>query len=82
MTQSQWTAEVQKMQRSYGAPLDADEIKMIGIYLATVYGDAEVENPGAKGVKIETVPVDSSTVLMARMGANGGQAVRIVPAKQ
>jgi len=40
MSQAQWTAEVQKMQRSYGAPLDADEIKLIGIYLATVYGDA------------------------------------------
>jgi hypothetical protein len=40
MSQTQWTAEVQKMQRSYGAPLDADEIKLIGIYLATVYGDA------------------------------------------
>ena len=40
MSQAQWTAEVQKMQRSYGAPLDADEIKLIGIYLASVYGDA------------------------------------------
>jgi hypothetical protein len=40
MSQSQWTAEVQKMQRSYGAPLDADEIRLVGIYLATVYGDA------------------------------------------
>lgn len=40
MTQAQWTAEAQKMQRSYGAPLDADEIRLVGIYLATVYGDA------------------------------------------
>jgi hypothetical protein len=40
MSQAQWTAEVQKMQRSYGAPLDADEIRLVGIYLATVYGDA------------------------------------------
>lgn len=44
MTQAQWTAEVQKMQRSYGAPIDADEIKLIGIYLATVYGDASSVN--------------------------------------
>src|SRR5262249_34929776 len=29
MSQAQWTAEVQKMQRSYGALLDADEIKLI-----------------------------------------------------
>lgn len=40
MSQVQWTAEAQKMQRSYGAPLDADEIRLVGIYLATVYGDA------------------------------------------
>jgi len=40
MSQTQWTAEVQKMQRSYGAPLDADEIRLVGIYLATVYGAA------------------------------------------
>ena len=40
MSQAQWTAEVQKMQRSYGAPLDANEIKLVGIYLATVYGDS------------------------------------------
>ncbi|HEY6922386.1 MAG TPA: hypothetical protein VI653_02875 [Steroidobacteraceae bacterium] len=40
LSQAQWTAEAQKMQRSYGAPLDAEEIKLVGIYLATVYGDA------------------------------------------
>jgi hypothetical protein len=40
MTQAQWTAEAQKMQRSYGAPLDAEEIRLVGIYLATIYGDA------------------------------------------
>lgn len=45
MTQAQWTAEAQKMQRSYGAPLDADEIKLVGIYLATVYGDASSVSP-------------------------------------
>ena len=46
MTQAQWTAEAQKMQRSYGAPLDADEIKLVGIYLATVYGDASSVSTG------------------------------------
>jgi hypothetical protein len=40
MSQAQWTAEALKMQRSYGAPLDANEIKLVGIYLATIYGDA------------------------------------------
>jgi hypothetical protein len=45
MTQAQWTAEAQKMQRAYGAPLDADEIRLVGIYLATVYGDASSVSP-------------------------------------
>ena len=45
MTQAQWTAEAQKMQRAYGAPLDADEIRLVGIYLATVYGDASSVKP-------------------------------------
>jgi cytochrome c len=40
MTRAQWTAEAQKMQRSYGAPLDLEEIRLVGIYLATIYGDA------------------------------------------
>ncbi len=46
MSQAQWTAEAQKMQRSYGAPLDADEIRLVGIYLATVYGDASTVSAG------------------------------------
>jgi hypothetical protein len=46
MSQAQWTAEVQKMQRSYGAPIDPDEIRLIGIYLATVYGDASSVSAG------------------------------------
>lgn len=40
MTLAQWTAEMVKMQRAYGAPLDEAEIKLLAIYLATIYGDA------------------------------------------
>ncbi len=40
MTLTQWTAEVQKMQHAYGAPIDASEIKLLGVYLTVVYGDA------------------------------------------
>lgn len=40
-TQAQWTAEAKKMQHSYGAPLDAQEIKSIGAYLAVAYGSAK-----------------------------------------
>ena len=32
--QRQWTAEMKKMQHSYGAPLSEDEIKLIGAYLS------------------------------------------------
>ena len=40
MSLAQWTAEVAKMQGTYGAPINADEIKLVGIYLAATYGDA------------------------------------------
>ncbi|MFT5711599.1 MAG: cytochrome c551/c552 [Halioglobus sp.] len=38
--QRQWTAEMKKMQHSYGAPLSEDEIKLIGAYLSVEYGSA------------------------------------------
>lgn len=40
MTQAQWTAEMLKMRQAYGAPLDDDEVKMLGAYLAVAYGSA------------------------------------------
>jgi cytochrome c551/c552 len=40
MTKTQWTAEMQKMQHVYGAPIDDTEIKLLGIYLTATYGDA------------------------------------------
>ena len=41
MNQDQWTAEVAKMKRAYGAWLSEAEIKSIGAYLAVVYGTAK-----------------------------------------
>lgn len=49
-------------------------------YLATVYADQDPDRADSKAVKIEQVAVASTTVLKARMGGNGGQAMRIVPA--
>jgi len=49
-------------------------------YVATLYGDRDPDDPTSKAVKIETISVDRTTVLKARVPANGGQAVRIVPA--
>jgi cytochrome c551/c552 len=44
MSQAQWTAEMTKMQHSYGAPINEDEIKLIGAYLAVAYGSANKED--------------------------------------
>jgi cytochrome c551/c552 len=41
MNQTQWTAEVAKMQHAFGAPISDDEVKQIGAYLAVVYGTAK-----------------------------------------
>lgn len=41
MTLEQWTDEMTKMQHSYGAPIDAQEIGSIAAYLAVSYGSAE-----------------------------------------
>ncbi|MEO8520765.1 MAG: c-type cytochrome [Acidobacteriota bacterium] len=40
MTQAQWTAEMTKMRQAYGAPLDDQDIKSLGAYLAVAYGSA------------------------------------------
>ncbi len=45
MTLAQWTAEVLKMQRAYGAPIEESEIKLLGIYLTCAYGDATTLPP-------------------------------------
>jgi alpha-glucosidase len=49
-------------------------------YVATIYSDQQVNNPDSKAVKVKARAVDHTTVLKACMPANGGQAVRIVPA--
>lgn len=41
MSLEQWTAEMTKMQHSYGAPIDEHEIKSIAAYLAVAYGSAK-----------------------------------------
>ncbi|MFK7829049.1 MAG: c-type cytochrome [Congregibacter sp.] len=41
MSLDQWTGEMQKMQHSYGAPIDDEDIKLIGAYLAVEYGSAK-----------------------------------------
>jgi hypothetical protein len=40
----------------------------------------DTNNPASKAVQVERQTVDRTTVLAARMSANGGQAMRLVPA--
>ena len=42
MNLMQWTKEVTKMQHAYGAPITDDDIKVIGQYLATTYGNEKL----------------------------------------
>lgn len=51
MNQAQWTAEVAKMQGTYGAPITATDIKLVGIYLAATYGDASTVAPADLALK-------------------------------
>lgn len=44
MNLEQWTAEMTKMQHSYGAPIDEQEIKSIAAYLAVTYGSAKASD--------------------------------------
>ena len=74
MTQSQWTAEVSKMQHSYGAPISDTEVIEIGKYLSVAYGGAK---PDAGAVTMAQVPpVSASSArdapsLLARNGCLG-----------
>ncbi|MFK8043065.1 c-type cytochrome [Congregibacter sp.] len=45
MSLEQWTAEMKKMQHSYGAPISPEEIEQIGAYLAVAYGSADIDDP-------------------------------------
>jgi alpha-glucosidase len=48
-------------------------------YAATVYSDRNPDDPKSKEVKVETLTVDSMTVLKVDVPANGGYALWIVP---
>jgi alpha-glucosidase len=49
-------------------------------YVAELHSDGDPDDPVSKAVKVETMAVDRTTVLKARIPVNGGLAVRIVPA--
>jgi cytochrome c len=60
MTKAQWTAEMQKMQHVYGAPIEDNEINLLGIYLAATYGDASSVTAEDRALAAPTA--DSNTV--------------------
>ncbi|MBK9664891.1 MAG: cytochrome C552 [Gammaproteobacteria bacterium] len=67
MNQAQWTAEMLKMQHSYGAPIDEDETRLIGAYLAVSYGsadkdDASVVALSALAQKAEPAPGEAGEI--------------------
>lgn len=75
MNQSQWTAEMAKMQHSYGAPISEDEIKLIGAYLAVSYGSASEDDASVvalsesvrqpKSVADDDVEIDVQALLVS-----------------
>lgn len=48
-------------------------------YQATVYRDAQPEDPASKAVQIDERPVDRSTVLTVDIPVHGGAAIRLEP---
>ena len=56
MNQAQWTAEMAKMQHAYGAPINDDEVKQIGAYLAVAYGSAKMTDASVLAVSATMPP--------------------------
>jgi cytochrome c551/c552 len=86
MTLTQWTAEMKKMQHSYGAPIDDNEIQLLAIYLADVYGDASTVSANDRLLKVSstspsspagaTAASESAQTLLAGNGCLGCHALR------
>jgi hypothetical protein len=49
-TEAHRTAEMGKMQHTYGAPIDDTEVRLLGIYLAATYGDASTVTAGDRAL--------------------------------
>jgi cytochrome c551/c552 len=75
MTKTQWTAEVTKMQHTYGAPIDASEIMLLGVYLASTYGDAATVSATERAMTLSTT--DTAVKPMEAIGASAPAAVDV-----
>lgn len=65
MSLTQWTAEMTKMQHSYGAPIDETEIKLLGIYLTSAYGDATTVTPADAALSLPAPAMTASAIAAA-----------------
>lgn len=63
MNLEQWTAEMEKMQHSYGAPIDEQEIKSIAAYLAVAYGSAKDSDAAVIKVSVPTALPNATTAI-------------------
>ncbi len=74
LDQAHWTAEMVKMQHSYGAPLDQDEIALIGAYLAVAYGSATASDTSVTSL---TASWEAAQLARDSKPAGGGDAVDV-----
>lgn len=72
MNLEKWTAEVAKMQRAFGAPLNDAEIKSIGAYLAVAYGSAQETDEAVILASVAPMPEQAAVDdVQALLNANG-----------
>lgn len=77
MTQAQWTAEMTKMRQAYGAPLDDQDIRSLGAYLAVAYGSASATDASVIEASGPTTPATGAAStgpgidVQAVLNANG-----------
>lgn len=72
MTVTQWTGEMTKMQHLYGAPIDDQEIKLLGVYLAATYGDAKSVTAADRALTATAPAVPASAAAAGSQAAAGG----------
>lgn len=73
-TVAQWTAEMTKMQHVYGAPIDDQEIKLLGVYLAAAYGDAGSVTAADRALTAAAPATPSTKETAATAGGPAGVA--------
>jgi cytochrome c len=72
MNLEKWTAEVAKMQRAFGAPINDAEIKSIGAYLAVAYGSAQGTDEAVMLASVTPVPQQAGVdEVQSLLNANG-----------